>query len=424
MRILVVIASFAAAVACATAPPKSASEPATASDKPKSASETATTPPAAPDKNTEISKLFDREIEPLSQVAVVSSNGKTKASVEAKAPPTVKAQGEEDSIEIPIGTASPIACELLQSRIDAASSVANLLSRLKAAFEIKPMKPIDVEMAGENPVLFSEYAYFVPGEGGKKNVGHVKLAVMVNPRHSLLCTHDEPGYAESFRRIVNGLSKSMVTSGEGDLRSEAKFAEVQIIKVGELRVGYSEVQVWNAEGGGFITKSYSSMVLPRGEDLFVADNLRRSKADAAGTLEEEVFVNVVNGEVATKVTVGRQAPDKYKYEGTQSGKPISGEFATTASGLASDVRQAAIVRELAGKKSGQVELDEYAPSANPVAPVHTVYRKDADSKTISATSEKVKYSFLPDAAGWPSHAEIPMGPVSLRYDRAWTHGSL
>jgi len=420
MRISIAIASFGAALACATVGPKPPSEPASAPEKPR----TASAPAAAPDKSAEIAALFEREIGPLSQAPVVSSNGKTKASVEAKAPPTVKPAGEEDNIEIPIGTASPVVCELLQSRIDAAASMANLVSRLKGVAEVKPMKPIDVEMAGENPVLFGEYAYFMPGEGGKKNVGHAKIAVVVNPRHSLLCSHDEPGYSRSFRRIVDGIASSMVTSSGDDLRTDAKFAEVEIIKVGDLRVGFSEVQVWNAEGGGFITRTYSSMVFPRGEDLFAADQIRRSKADTSGTLEEENFVSVANGEVVTKVTVGRQAANKYKYEGTQSGKPVSGEFAT-ASGLASEVRQASIVRELLGKKTGQVEFDEYAASANPVAPVHTVYRRESpDSTTISATSEKLRYSFAPDEGGWPRHAEIPMGPINLTYDRAWTHGSL
>jgi hypothetical protein len=408
MRIPFAIASYAAALACAAAGPKSPPGPS-----------------PAPDKGAEIASLFEREIGPLPQTALVSSNGKTKASVEAKGPPTVKAQGAEDKVEIAFGATQPIACELTQSRIDGASSVANFVARIKASLEIKPMKPIDVEMAGENPVLFSEYAYFMPGEGGKKNVGHVKLAVVINPRHSVLCTHDEPGYGRTFRRIVNGLAGSMVTSGEGDLRSDAKFAEVQIVKAGDQPVGYAEMQVWDAEGGGFIMRNYHSVVFPRGEDLYASDQVRQGRTDAAGMLENETFVSVVNGEIATKVTVERQgATNKYKYEGTQSGKPITGEFAT-ANGLASEVLQAALVRDLVGKKTAQVEVDEYVASANPVGPVHTVYRKESpDSATISATSKTLKYSFVPDATGWPRHAEIPMGPINLTFDRAWTHGSL
>lgn len=408
MTTRIAIASFAALLSCAA---------------PRATNGSA--PSGAPDQSAQIAGLFERETGPLQKAALVSSNGQTKGSVEAKGAPSVKAQGGQDEIEIPIGTGELIICSLLQSRIDGASTVVNFIGQLKGKLEMKPIKPIDVEMAGENPVLFSEYAYYVPAEGGK-NVGHVKLGVVVHPRHSVICRHDEPGYAATFRRIVKGLASSMVTSGDGNLRTETDFAEVQIIKAGNQPVGFSETLLWRVKGGGFTWEHYSSIVMPRGDDLLATDNARNVSGDAAGTLQNEIFVSAVNGEITAKVALERQGTtNKYKYEGTQSGKPIAGEFAT-ASGLASEVLQASLIRrDLLGGTVAQVEVDEYLASVNPVGSVHTVYRKDnPTSATISAKSKTLSYSLVPDATGWPQHLEIPMGPVTITFDRAWTHGSL
>jgi hypothetical protein len=177
---------------------------------------------------------------------------------------------------------------------------------------------------------------------------------------------------------------------------------------------------------GFLTLSYSSVVLPRGDDLHATDDVHKTFTDRAGTVTSEVSVNVVNGEVTNKLGLERQGTsNKYKYEGTLSGKPLSGEF-ETARGLASSLEQAALIRKgLLGPKVAEVEFDEYAASMNPSGPVHTVYRKErADSPTISAKSKVISYTLVPDEAGWPKHIELPLGPVKMVFERAWTHGSL
>jgi hypothetical protein len=166
--------------------------------------------------------------------------------------------------------------------------------------------------------------------------------------------------------------------------------------------------------------------MPRENDLQATDTVRETGADEAGRLDNEVFVNAVNGEIASQILVERLAKTgKYKYQGTYSGKPISGEF-VTSEGLSSEVLQGVLIRrDLMGAKPGaRVEVDEYVGSVNPAGAVRTVYSREAGTTAvISATSQGLKYSFVPDENGWPKRSEIPIGAATMTYERGWSHGA-
>jgi len=379
----------------------------------------------APTAQPDWAKLFERELEPLPRVAVVSSNGKTRAEVEAKGVPAVKAEGQADSIEIPLGTGEPIRCVLQHDRMDGASSIWRMWNAVKTQFETRPIRPIEVELAGENPVLFSEHAYFVQKPDGKKG-GHIKVAAVVNPRHSLLCNHDEPGYSVTFRRVVRELAASLATSEGSRQRTDARFSEIELVKVGDHAVGFSELLLWERkDGGGNVIEGYVILVLPREMDLQGSDVVRQVLTDPAGRVEEENSVTVENGEMTSQVHLTRAEGGKtYRFEGTKSTKPISGTF-STSDGLASEVMQATLIRgKLLGAKAAKVEVDEYLVDANPTGATHTVYRLQGSTPPIvSAESGTVRYTFAPDENGWVRRAEVPMGSQAMVFERAWSHGA-
>jgi hypothetical protein len=397
-----------AVAACASAPLAPAS-PAPAS-------------PAA-SASQDVAALFAREAPtPLAKASVVSTNGKTKGSIEAAAPPAVKAGEGVDIIDVPIGTTQPIQCVLHQQRLDGAALLFRVWKNLQPRFDVRPIRAIDVEVAGETPVLFSDLGLLTK-DAGPKNAAHLKLAVAVHPRHTLMCQHDEPGYSATFRRIVTGFVASLTTSEGADLRTDARFAEIQIVRIGDLRVGYSEHLLRNRKGGGSIVVSYTSLVVPRGTDLLAHDVVRMTAAGEDGKVLSQSSAKLENGEMTSDIQLTRDdGAGAYRYEGTVSGKPLSGTFPRGA-GLASDVLQASLIQtKLLGGGVAQVEVDEYMAEANPTAPVHTVYRKQGDA-TVAAQTGPVTYTFVPDEHGWVRRAEIPMGPVSMVYERAWMHGS-
>jgi len=409
-------ASFAAVLACAA--PTAVSTSAAAS--PRAAVKQAQGASPALEKG-DLEKLFGREQGPLEPLPFVSLNGRTKGTVEATRAPSVHAEGDKDIIEIPIGTVSPIFCVLAHGRMDAATTVAAIIRQLKTKFEMQPIKAVEIAMAGESPAMFSDYAYFVPADGGKKNMGQVKTAVVVHPRHSLLCQHDEPGYTATFRRVVLGLATSLLTDEGSPLRTEAEVAQVAIIKDAKMSFGFRELLVWRTAGG---TRSVSvaSMLVPVGPDLLATDEVQSTTDDAAGIVDTEILFRAVNGETNAHITLERQAGgNEYKLSGTKRGAPVAAVLRTKA-GLTSEAREASLIRDnLIGDKVGEVQFEEYIDAFDSKGTSLTVLRKeDAKSPRIVGSSEGVKYVLIPDAAGWPLRIERADGLV---FERVWTRSS-
>jgi hypothetical protein len=403
--------------ACATGATAPKAKPAAPASGPAAA------PAPDPAAVAAIQKMLARELAPLPLVAFRTPRG-VRGKVEARAPPAVEEAEGNEVLSIPIGTEQPVSCTIFATRIDAGGTTRRLADGLARSLEIVQAIPVDVSGIGGNAILFTQIVYRTRTEKGPM-AGVLQVAVQPHETHSLLCVHDEPGYAATFRRIVKGLVGSLASEGE-DTRAEGRFAEVQAIRIGPVPVGFSERVVWAREDGGRTSLTWVAQLLPRSPSEFVAlDSVEREESDARGLLIEATHVRVQNGELESSFRVTRGEDGKtFRYEGEKAGKKLAGSF-ESPHGLATELWFA----RRFDAKSGfgpreEVRHDAWSSSANPIAVTPIVYQKDAaGGRRARMTMGSLAIAGELDDNGLFAKAQMPIGPATIVMDRLWTRGA-
>jgi hypothetical protein len=385
---------------------------------------TATPNPANTEKiRAELTKAMDRELSPLPARPFKTLAG-VEGTVEGAAAPTVKAEGDAEEVEVSLGTGQALSCTIFPVRLDAAAAVWRYAEQAKRSVTVTAATPVGAAVVAGSPVVFAILVYRVDGPKGPL-VGMAKLGVYAHDAHSLLCVHDELGYGKSFERIVKGLAGSL-RGGVDDARAGARFAEVELMRIGELAIGVSERVVWDREGGGHVVKQRASQLLPRGgADLYALDSTSEEVVDAKDLLEQGVYSHAANGEIDAAMQLTRaQDGVTYRYEGEKDGKRLEGTFATKA-GLSTDLWFARRLQAKAPPAKPELRHEAYSLEASPVAALPVVYRLDpaAGPRRVRMELGPIQLGGELDADGLVRLAEIPVGSAKLTVERAWSRGT-
>jgi hypothetical protein len=228
-RALLVLVSLCAACASQSAATR-AEAPAEAPPAPAEAA-----PAEAPPAPLDVKALFAREVEPLAPQAFSSPEAGFSGQVEASAPVTVLRGEGYTQLTIPVGTDMPLECFVYDERRDAAGTLQGVVQSVGEELTLRMVRPSGVAVLKEAPALFLELVYSSERDG-KPSAGHVKLMVHADNSLPVLCTHDEPGYTESFRRIASGLATALEPSQPR--YPTPRYSEVQVMKVQGLPVGF------------------------------------------------------------------------------------------------------------------------------------------------------------------------------------------
>lgn len=383
-------------------------------------------PPAAvPGLPPAIQRLVERELAKPLPAKAFSTPGGARGKVEAAGEVAI-VPGEEgrELLTIPIGTDQAVGCSIIPERIDAGGSLHLLTQKVAEAVQLAAVRTTEVQVVEGSALLHFEVLYTKDSEKGKL-VGGLKVAILVHETHSLVCQHDELGYAKSFQRLVRGLAASL-RDGRDDGRTRARFAEVQVLQLGPVTVGFEERLIGEAEGGGRSQLSHSALVLPRTPSEYVAvDTVRREEVDAEGQLSKGIYVQVMNGQVETSVTVTRDPESKdFAYRGTKGGKEISGRFAAPG-GLATELWFARrFDRKHGAGPQEPLKRPAYLFEADPTGPLEMTYRRDpARPGRVEIEAGPLRLSGELDDAGLLTATDMPVGPAVMRSRRAWSRGS-
>lgn len=369
-----------------------------------------------------LKKMLEREIEPLSPVPFSTPDG-VSGRVEAVQAPIIKKEGEYQELTFSIGTQQPVYCALYPERIDPASTIWNVVKSIPKNLTVFSVKPVEVTAVEGSPLLVVELGYLADSAKGKL-LGQLMVAVYPHPTHSLYCRHDEPGYSKSFERIIKGLAESLQSEAADD-RANARFAEVDIVRISSVPVGFSERAIWGREGGGRMVATYATMLLNRSQSEFVAmDQVTVEEVDGEGLLSGGSYVDVVNGEVELKSTVAREKDGKtYRYDAQKSGKALQGDFVAEG-GLATDLWFARQFDARHGYGPKEPVARHQYSRENPTAAVEMRYvKKLATPRGIETTFGPMKIDGELDDDGLILSAEMPMGQVAVKVERIWSRGS-
>ncbi len=413
--------AYLAAAALAATLHAGCAEPRAKAAPPPNASAPKAKPPAG-DAAAAIQKAMERELPALKQKSFKTPAG-IQGSVEAAAAPEVKAGDGSEEIAVSLGTEQALSCTIFAKRIDVGATTWRLAESVKKSLKLLVARPVDVVAVAGSPLVLTELGYQVDTEKGPM-IGQLKVAVYAHDAHSLLCLHDEPGYAKTFARVVKGLAASLQGGGK-DGRTGGRFAELAVMRIGGMAIGYSEHVLWDRKGGGRLSATYGTQLLPRGPtDLVAVDSYAEEEIDAQDLLAAGSYAHVTNGEGDTQIRITRAKDGKtFQYEGDKEGKALHGTFATKA-GLSTDLWFARRFAAAAPAPKGEVRHEAYSYEANPVAALPIVYRKDpAGPRRAEMELGPIRVAGELDANGLFATGEMPVGPTKLVIERTWSRGT-
>ncbi|PTL79747.1 hypothetical protein DAT35_33655 [Vitiosangium sp. GDMCC 1.1324] len=354
----------------------------------------------------DLKALVARELAPLTKQQVSAPDGSFTAEVEAAAAPTFQEQQGVLVLSVPIGTRSPLTCFVYQEPLDAGGAIYRLVQMAGQRTELQLVRPTDMRLIGDSPAVYAEAQYLVDTPQGKA-AGQVKMMVYTHEQVPLVCTHDELGYLESFKRMTSGLASSLKSAA--DKPQAARYSEFSVMRVKGHPVGFEKRVVRDAAGGSRLTEVETSFFFPRSaQELMVQDIVSTELADKDGKLVARDYARATNGELDIQMSLEQVKGREYHYEGKHSGKELSGNF-TAPEDLASEPGIARVVREqlLPGKKK-ELTIQIYSPSASPTAPLAQVLRKEAGEREVSAEVGSIKASLTVDARGLVEKLVMPL----------------
>ncbi|AKI98716.1 hypothetical protein ATI61_106112 [Archangium gephyra] len=378
--------------------------------------------PAPASGKLELQALSARELAPLPKQKVSAPEGAFTGEVEAAGAPTLQKGEGLFVLSVPLGTGSPLTCFVYAQPVDAGGAIYRLVEMVGQRTQLQRVRTTDIRLIGESPAVYAEAQYLVDMPRGKA-AGLAKMMVYVHDPVSLVCTHDEPGYSESFARVTRGLAASL--QGPGGTPPASRYFEFNVIRVQGHPVGFEKRVMRDAAGGGRLTEVESSLFFPRSpQQLLVQDTVSSELSDKDGKLVARDYARASNGTPDIQMALKQVRGREYHYEGTHLGKELNGGF-TAPADLATEPGTARLVRErfLPGPDP-ELTLHFYMPSANPVAPVQQVLRKGAaGSRELTVELGSLKATLTLDSQGMTEKVVTPLGGTEMVQERVSARGT-
>jgi hypothetical protein len=375
-----------------------------------------------PAPKADLKTLAARELPPLTKQRVAAPDGSFTGEVEGAGAPTFQKQEGILIMSVPLGTQGPLTCFVYAEPLDAGGALSRLLGMVGQHTEIQLARTTDVRLINESPTVYAEAQYLVNMPQGKA-AGLAKLMVHTNEQVPLVCTHDELGYTESFKRMTSGLASSLKASGEP--KPAPRYAEFHLVRIQGHPVGFERRTVSAVAGGSKLTEVESSLFLPRtAKDMMTQDTRHKELADKDGRLVARDYARATNGELDIQMSLEQVKGREYHYEGTHSGKELKGNFKATQD-LATDPSTAKLLREqlVPGKKK-ELTMQVYSAAANPVAPTDQVWRREStEGRDVTVEMGPMKVALTVDAQGMVEKAVVPVGKMEMVQERVSVSGT-
>lgn len=375
-------------------------------------------------RKARLTALFEREAEGLPRQAFSAAGA--ALTVESSQPVTVARdeQAHLVTFTLGLGGTQPLTCTLFEDGVDVGGRIFRVLSAIKSRGQLVPLRPASVEVIERFPAVFLDLGYLMDQQGTLGR-GQVKVLAYSSDDASLVCLHDEPGYARTFKRVASALAAELARA-LAKVREVPVFRSVDLLSTQGLTLGFARTSWFRNPDGTLRLVSVGSMVVPRSQsDWLTTDQLSVTLAAKDGTVTRKRGLLWSNGEVEKDVTLERKKAGTYAYQGTVQGKALQGELKTRdGKDLASDLLQARRIKQvlLSGKKA-ELRLEDYLPEANPVALTPVTMQKLPGPGRVSAWVGTLQLEGTFDADGVSQKSSMQAGPATIVQERLFSEGS-
>jgi hypothetical protein len=373
-----------------------------------------------------------REAAPQKERAL-AAKGAFRARVAAEVQVAPVRDEETWVFALGIGSEAPIECWAHDSDLDLASSLVafsdstfEAISQHFGEVSARRIEGVDAGALAGGPFLAVDWLYRI-GDGGDARIGQIKHLAVSRQGRTLYCQHNELGYEATFRRVVEGLVRTLAY--EKKATPKTYYEEVSVFSVHEMRVGVQHVTLaLDEEGDTRIDLRASTLVPADAESFQASDSYGVEFARRDGTLINQAHVESVNGELSTNLKLD-PTEGGWKVHGTFQTKPIEVQL-DAAQPLRSWLGEVLSVRREIAKKGvgGEVVLARWVPDADPTRALEeriTILEKVAGDRFRTLLSlAGIEAEVLADRSGSAASGSIDLGHIQMRFERIFAHGKL
>jgi hypothetical protein len=386
--------------------------------------------PAAIEEPSWLKEARTREAAPQKE-RPIAAKGAFEGKVAAEVQMAPRRDGETWVFGLGIGSDAPIECYVHGSDLDLASSLVafsqstfEAISEHFGKVELTRIEGVDAGALAGGPFLAVDWLYRV-GDGAQARVGQVKHLAVSKHGRTLYCQHNELGYEATFRRVVEGLARSLAYK-----KAPAKpyYEEISVFSVHDLRVGVQHVALARDEEGDTRIDLRTYTLVPVEEATFQAsDSYDVEFVRKDGTLINQAHIESVNGELATHLKLD-PTEEGWKVSGTFQTKPLEAQL--DGQPLGSWLGDVLAVRRAIAKKGvgGEVVLVRWVPDADPTRVVegHVAILEHvaSDRFRTSMRMAEIEAEVVTDRSGSAASGSIDMGHLQMRFERVFAHGKL
>jgi hypothetical protein len=289
--------------------------------------------PAAPTADPKWwEQMLAREAAPVAVHEVVGVESAFKASSAATVAeaPKVVSPGIQ-SVLLSIGSERPMACQVFTTTsvnlADSATELSNEIfgNIVKSAGKglQRNVYRLDVGTFGAVPYALMEWV-FTTGAAQDKDSDHLKVAVATRDQRSVICSHMEIGYSQSFQRAFQSLATTLTVKGEV---ATPAYTRITTLAANGQRFAISREEYFPPANGRVVHSHQVSTLL--GIDAHVVRSSEEGTLEVTtpdGRMLNATSVNAANGQETSNLTLKQVSePNKkgWLVEGKYQGAPHS-----------------------------------------------------------------------------------------------------
>ncbi|MES0490116.1 MAG: hypothetical protein ABUK01_09000 [Leptospirales bacterium] len=288
-----------------------------------------------------------------------ASGGSPSITILASSKPVSRQiENKEVELSIPVGSGTPITCSITKKEVLVSQELLSHIKHLSSSENIASYSIYEykTELAGDIVHMNYIFDYY----DHDKKFGNYKLSILHKPGlGSVICLHDEPGYYETFHKVVHSLARSDYLRKKFSQSGSYKSRKIFIVYLNEKSIGYFESYAFYESSDLELHVENFVETIPLNETQFAISERKNVAyiSSVSGELLSQQSTGYKNGKQVDYFTISRVDKGKYKVKGTFKEKPIQAELNTDLPVIDSE---SAIFRVIKNYKKGITDAFVYS----------------------------------------------------------------
>lgn len=341
----------------------------------------------------------------------------------SSSPATTKVTSEtkplQYEVSIPVGASIDAYCYLGEEANFPGVVLKNIFDSIGALPNIEKHKVREIKSGVMNniPYIYLEAEY----KTKDNQYGIAKLIASSTMEVSFYCSHDEPGYRQTFFDVVQSLAKSEYIQGFARELSHYRKKQIDIMHLNEMSLGYSVHYQLDLEGNEKRDVSFSSALIPRSASaISTNDSIDfTTYSGKTGRLLEGDYYSYTNNEPDYELEIAEGEKGKYTVKGIFQGKEVAESFSPQKNLIYSGHIVDLYIENKTRKK--EWEFEEYVP-LSPVSPTTSTIKllegNKRDKKIVEYSFAGAKATVKLDARSY-SEMDMTFGNATFKMVREY-----